>query len=281
LNGLSFISTRQRRKESTFCALELAGIEPTPPAPKGAGYVRLDHSATVGAEWIIYLFHGPASSIKNIVWMHETTKQCRVALGLQIQADGSDLLQPPECRRGRTGQRHRWTGRRLRGAGRHHRDTPGNVPGGRRRCGAVGCVRSCAVPAHLRTCFRRCTSIQLCNHGRASPTAANIPAAWQDGTGTVTNTRRTGPLSTRVPARAARPDKGAGQDPASWPGCPVGRRRYSGLRPLPRGGACQSRQNHLALTVTRMEESPLQGTAYPDPLGVVTGKPGRPPSPRA
>jgi hypothetical protein len=28
--------------------LELAGIEPTPPAPKGAGYVRLDHSATVG-----------------------------------------------------------------------------------------------------------------------------------------------------------------------------------------------------------------------------------------
>jgi hypothetical protein len=26
----------------------LAGIEPTPPAPKGAGYVRLDHSATVG-----------------------------------------------------------------------------------------------------------------------------------------------------------------------------------------------------------------------------------------
>jgi hypothetical protein len=27
---------------------ELAVIEPTPPAPKGAGYVRLDHSATVG-----------------------------------------------------------------------------------------------------------------------------------------------------------------------------------------------------------------------------------------
>ncbi len=46
--GLSFISNRQRRKEGTFCASELAGIEPTPPAPKGAGYVRLDHSATVG-----------------------------------------------------------------------------------------------------------------------------------------------------------------------------------------------------------------------------------------
>jgi hypothetical protein len=46
--GLSFISNRQRRKEGTFYASELAGIEPTPPAPKGAGYVRLDHhSATV------------------------------------------------------------------------------------------------------------------------------------------------------------------------------------------------------------------------------------------
>ncbi len=45
--GLSFISNRQRRKEGTFCASEFAGIEPTPPAPKGAGYVRLDHSATV------------------------------------------------------------------------------------------------------------------------------------------------------------------------------------------------------------------------------------------
>jgi len=45
--GLSFISNRQRRKEGTFCASGLAGIEPTPPAPKGAGYVRHDHSATV------------------------------------------------------------------------------------------------------------------------------------------------------------------------------------------------------------------------------------------
>jgi hypothetical protein len=46
--GLSFISNRQRWKEGTFCASELAEIEPTPPAPKGAGYVRLDHLATVG-----------------------------------------------------------------------------------------------------------------------------------------------------------------------------------------------------------------------------------------
>jgi hypothetical protein len=46
--GLSFITNRQRWNEGTFCASELAGIEPTPPAPKGAGYVRLDHSATVG-----------------------------------------------------------------------------------------------------------------------------------------------------------------------------------------------------------------------------------------
>jgi hypothetical protein len=45
--GLSFITNRQRQNEGTFCASELAGIEPivTPSAPKGAGYVRLDHSA--------------------------------------------------------------------------------------------------------------------------------------------------------------------------------------------------------------------------------------------
>jgi hypothetical protein len=35
--GLSFISNRQRRKEGTFCASELAGIEPTPPAPVEQG----------------------------------------------------------------------------------------------------------------------------------------------------------------------------------------------------------------------------------------------------
>ncbi len=46
--GTKLHFNRQRRKEGTFCASELAGIEPTPPAPKGAGYVRLDHSATVG-----------------------------------------------------------------------------------------------------------------------------------------------------------------------------------------------------------------------------------------
>jgi hypothetical protein len=48
--GLSFISNRHRRNEGTFSASEFAGIEPTPPAPKGAGYVRLDHSATVGID---------------------------------------------------------------------------------------------------------------------------------------------------------------------------------------------------------------------------------------
>jgi hypothetical protein len=35
--GLSFISNRQRRKEGTFCASGLAGIEPTPPAPVEQG----------------------------------------------------------------------------------------------------------------------------------------------------------------------------------------------------------------------------------------------------
>ncbi len=52
--GLSFISNCQRLKEGTFCASELAEIEPTPPAPKGAGYARLDHSATVGHHHKLY-----------------------------------------------------------------------------------------------------------------------------------------------------------------------------------------------------------------------------------
>ncbi len=37
IKGLSFISDRQRRKEGTFCASGLAGIEPTPPAPEERG----------------------------------------------------------------------------------------------------------------------------------------------------------------------------------------------------------------------------------------------------
>jgi hypothetical protein len=36
-NGLGFISNRQRRNEGTSCASELAGIEPTPPAPEEQG----------------------------------------------------------------------------------------------------------------------------------------------------------------------------------------------------------------------------------------------------
>ncbi len=48
--GLSFIAYRQRRNEGTFSASELAGIEPTPPASKVAGYVCLDHLATIGPE---------------------------------------------------------------------------------------------------------------------------------------------------------------------------------------------------------------------------------------
>ncbi len=38
--GLSFISNRKRRKEGTYCASELDGIEPTPPASERAGYAR-------------------------------------------------------------------------------------------------------------------------------------------------------------------------------------------------------------------------------------------------
>ncbi len=41
--GLSFISNRQRRKEGTFCASGLAGIEPTPPDPMERGMPAFDN----------------------------------------------------------------------------------------------------------------------------------------------------------------------------------------------------------------------------------------------
>ncbi len=44
--GLRFISNRQRRKEGTFCASELAGIEPTPAHYRRVGYACLNLSAT-------------------------------------------------------------------------------------------------------------------------------------------------------------------------------------------------------------------------------------------
>jgi hypothetical protein len=48
--GLSFISNLQRREEGTFCASGLAGIEPTPARPNGAGYACLNLSATAGIQ---------------------------------------------------------------------------------------------------------------------------------------------------------------------------------------------------------------------------------------
>ncbi len=44
LKGVSFILNRQRQKEGTCCAWELAGIEPTPPAPKDAGLLSDYHN---------------------------------------------------------------------------------------------------------------------------------------------------------------------------------------------------------------------------------------------
>jgi hypothetical protein len=35
--ALAYVHDRQRRKEGTFCASGLAGIEPTPPAPEEQG----------------------------------------------------------------------------------------------------------------------------------------------------------------------------------------------------------------------------------------------------
>ncbi len=46
--GLSFISNRQRRKECTFCASELAGIEPTLLAPDKQGMPAFANQARGG-----------------------------------------------------------------------------------------------------------------------------------------------------------------------------------------------------------------------------------------
>jgi hypothetical protein len=62
--GLSFISNCHRRHEGTFSASELAGIEPTPPAPKGAGYVSFDHLGTIGIfKHVIIILHNDNDSV--------------------------------------------------------------------------------------------------------------------------------------------------------------------------------------------------------------------------
>jgi hypothetical protein len=46
--GPCFISNRQRRKHGTFCASELAGIKPTPPAPEEQGMPAFANQARGG-----------------------------------------------------------------------------------------------------------------------------------------------------------------------------------------------------------------------------------------
>jgi hypothetical protein len=60
LKGLNFISNRQRRKEGTFCASELAGIEPTPARSGRQGMPTLT-SRLRGAFQVLYLL--PITSI--------------------------------------------------------------------------------------------------------------------------------------------------------------------------------------------------------------------------
>ncbi len=59
--GLSFISNRQRRKEGTFCASGLAGIEPTPPAPVEQG---MRPSPTTAANPVGTLRLGPGMNLR-------------------------------------------------------------------------------------------------------------------------------------------------------------------------------------------------------------------------
>ncbi len=56
--GLGFISNRQRRREGTFCASELAGIEPGLARSERAGYARQNqnpHHAMVLGMPLIYV----------------------------------------------------------------------------------------------------------------------------------------------------------------------------------------------------------------------------------
>jgi hypothetical protein len=64
----------------------LAGIEPTPPAPKGAGYVCLDHSATVG------IFRSFELRYRRFLQYRDITNLNDIE-GLNLDIDVSSMMQ--------------------------------------------------------------------------------------------------------------------------------------------------------------------------------------------
>ncbi len=64
----------QRRKEGTFCASELAGIEPTPALSRRVGYARLNLSAKAG---ILY----QRIQYSTRVWLYRRLTGARSARG--------------------------------------------------------------------------------------------------------------------------------------------------------------------------------------------------------
>jgi hypothetical protein len=77
--GLSFISNRQRRKEGTFCASELVGIEPTASHSRRAGYACLNLSATANMVYIWQIpgsFYIMESSLSFVSGFHARHQAC-------------------------------------------------------------------------------------------------------------------------------------------------------------------------------------------------------------
>ncbi len=75
LKGLSFISNRQRRKEGTFCASGLAGIEPTPPAPVEQGMRPSPTRLTILRFFYLFL-HTPYWLCSNLSLHYISTPPC-------------------------------------------------------------------------------------------------------------------------------------------------------------------------------------------------------------
>ncbi len=86
---------RQRQKEGTFCASELAGIEPTPARSGRAGFARLNLSLYTSrtSTWMFYWFENCRFFSKYIQWglsglLHRSIIAAWTILHLQSQAPG-------------------------------------------------------------------------------------------------------------------------------------------------------------------------------------------------
>ncbi len=85
--GLSFISNRQRRKEGTFRASGLAGIEPKPARSVRAGYARLNRHQEIRLRYAMFLMH-------HIIELIETENSIDDLLQRQQQLQSQSQQKP-------------------------------------------------------------------------------------------------------------------------------------------------------------------------------------------